>query len=150
MLVKSKQMKSTKTSDFEFLKDWLMLATWSKLFFMNLLMLSLLIGMIICFLDKPLVVIWMHSLEFVLLLMILWIWLIFWALRAGKVSLILITLDILLVCLDACAYNFLGWLDLLTGLVFLKYLEIWLISFCDLAGIRGGIFLMLAGICYNS
>ena len=32
------------------------------------------------------------------------------------------------------------------GLMFLKYLEIWLISFCDLAGIEGSSFLMLAGV----
>jgi len=34
----------------------------------------------------------------------------------------------------------------LIGLVFLKYLEIQLTSFYDLAGMEGGIFLMLAGI----
>ena len=43
-------------------------------------------------------------------------------------------------------YNLLGGLDPLTGLIFLKYLEIWLTFFCDLAGIGGGIFSMLAGI----
>jgi len=34
----------------------------------------------------------------------------------------------------------------LIGLVFLKYLEIQLTSFCDLAGMESSIFLMLAGI----
>ena len=35
------------------------------------------------------------------------------------------------------------------GLMFLKYLEIWLISFCDLAGIEGGNFLMLARVALS-
>ena len=35
---------------------------------------------------------------------------------------------------------------MLTSLMFLKYLEIWLTSFCDLVEIRGGIFLILAGV----
>jgi len=34
----------------------------------------------------------------------------------------------------------------LMGLVFLKYLEIWLTSFCNLAEIRGGIFSIHAGM----
>jgi len=43
-------------------------------------------------------------------------------------------------------YDLLGGLNLLMGLIFLKYLEIWLTSFCNLAGIGSGIFSMLAGI----
>ena len=43
-------------------------------------------------------------------------------------------------------YDLLEGLNPLTGLIFLKYLEIWLTSFCDLAGIGGGIFSMLAEI----
>jgi len=38
----------------------------------------------------------------------------------------------------------------LTGLMFLKNLEIWIISFCNLAGIEGGIFLMLAGVILSN
>ena len=59
---------------------------------------------------------------------------------------ILITSFVLLVCLDACIYDFLGWWGLFTDLIFLKYLEIWLTSFCDLARIGGGIFSILARI----
>ena len=43
-------------------------------------------------------------------------------------------------------YDLLGGLDLLMGLIFLKYLEIWLTFFCNLAEIGGGIFSMLARI----
>ena len=35
---------------------------------------------------------------------------------------------------------------MLASLIFLKYLEIWLASFCNLAGIGGGIFSILTGI----
>jgi len=34
----------------------------------------------------------------------------------------------------------------LTDLIFLKNSEIWRTSFCDLAGMEGGIFLILAGV----
>ena len=44
---------------------------------------------------------------------------------------------------EACTYNLLV-LGPSSGLLFLKYLEIQLTSFCDLAGIRGSILLMLA------
>ena len=43
-------------------------------------------------------------------------------------------------------YDLLGMVELLMGLMFLKYLEIWLISFYDLAGIGSSIFSMLAGV----
>ena len=56
---------------------------------------------------------------------------------------ILITSEVLFAYFDTCAYDLLGMVGLLMGLMFLKYLEIWLISFCNLAGIRGCIFSML-------
>jgi len=43
-------------------------------------------------------------------------------------------------------YNLVDCLETLATLMFLKYLEIQLISFCNLAGIRGEIFLMFAGV----
>ena len=49
-------------------------------------------------------------------------------------------------CFEACAYNLLVLLGPSTGLLFLKYLKIRLTSFCNLAGIGGGILLMLAGV----
>ena len=109
-----------------------MLVMWRELFFMNLAMLSLPIKMIICFLDSPLVIIWMHSLAFGLPLTMLWIWSIFLVSRAGKFSLILITSDVLISCLEVCVCNFGDCLETLTSLMFLKYLEIWLTFFCDL------------------
>ena len=48
----------------------------------------------------------------------------FFAPRARKVFLILIILDMLVLCLEACMYNFEDCLETLTGLMFLKYLEI--------------------------
>jgi len=49
-------------------------------------------------------------------------------------------------CFEAYTYNLLVLLELLVGLLFLKYLEIRLTSFCNLAGIGGGILLILAGV----
>ena len=144
--IMSECIKLTKTSDFEFLNDWLMLVMWRELFFINLAMLLLLIGIIICFLDSSLVIIWIHSLVFGLLLTILWIWSIFLASRAGKFSLILMILDVLIFCLETYMYNFRDCLETLTSLMFLKYLEIWLTFFCDLAGIGGGVFLILTRV----
>jgi len=128
-------MKFTKTSDFTFLNDLLILAIWRELFFINFVIFLLLIGMIICFLDSPLVIIWIHGLVLWLPLTMFWIWLIFFALRAGKASLILMTSDVLVLCLEAYMYDFWGCLVTLASLIFLKYLEIWLTSFCNLAGI---------------
>ena len=58
-------------------------------------------GTIICFLDEPFVVIWIHGLglgfSFTMLL-ILSIWFVF---KAGKDSLILSTSDMLVGCLEA-------------------------------------------------
>jgi len=58
MLKGSEQMKSTKTSDLMFLKALLILDIWWLLFFINFIILFLFIRTIICFLDGPLVVIW--------------------------------------------------------------------------------------------
>jgi len=120
----SDQMKSTKTSNFTFLNDLLMLVTWRELFFVNFVIFLLLIGMITCFLDGPLVVIWICGLALGLPLTMFWIWLIFFVLRAGKVSLILMTSDVLVLCLEAYTYEFWGCFMTLAGLIFLKYLEI--------------------------
>ena len=38
----------------------------------------------------------------------------------------------------------------LMGLMFLKNLEIWMTSFCNLTGVRGGIFLMLARVVLSN
>ena len=70
----------------------------------------------------------------------------FFAPRARKASLILMTLDVLVLCLEACMYDFWVSLMTLTSLIFLKYLEIWLTSFCDLVEIGGVIFSILTEI----
>jgi len=138
----SDYIKSTRTSNLVFLNNQLILAIWSKLFFMNLLMLLLLIEIMTCFLDRPLVVIWIHSLGLGEPEMILWIQLTFWVFNIEKVFLILMTSKVLfanldvcaLDCFEACAYDLLVLLKLSSDLLFLKYLEIWLTSFYDLAG----------------
>jgi len=53
----SEQIKSTRTSDFAFLRDLLMLETCNKEFFMKLEILSLSMGMMTCFLKGLFVVI---------------------------------------------------------------------------------------------
>ena len=53
----SDQIKSTRTLDFVFLSDLFILAICKELFFMNFKLFSLLIEMMICFLDRLLVVI---------------------------------------------------------------------------------------------
>jgi len=58
----SKQIKSTRTSDFVFLRNLLMLETYNKEFFMKLEILSLSMGMMTCFIEGPFVVIWMQGL----------------------------------------------------------------------------------------
>jgi len=55
---RSEQMKSTEISDLMFLKALLIFDIWWLLSFMNFIILSPLIRTIICFLDGPLVVIW--------------------------------------------------------------------------------------------
>jgi len=61
---------------------------------MKALMLSLLMEMITCFLEGPLVVIWIFGFDFIFPLMMLLTWSIFLALSAGNVSLILRMSDI--------------------------------------------------------
>ena len=56
------QMKSTRTSNFVFLRNLLMLVMCNEEFFMKLEMLSLPMGMITCFLEGLFVVIWMQGL----------------------------------------------------------------------------------------
>lgn len=57
-------MKSTTMSDLAFLRSLLILAIWNAEFLMNELLLSLLMGIIICFLDGSFVVIWIWGLGF--------------------------------------------------------------------------------------
>jgi len=68
---------------------------------MKLLLFSLLIGIITCFLDGPLVVILAHGFGLGWPLTMLFTWSIFLALRDGKVSFILNTSDVLIDSLEA-------------------------------------------------
>jgi len=120
---------------------------------MNEEMLSLLIGMMICFLDRPLVVILMRGFGLLCPLTMLFTWSILLAFRDGNASLIFKTSDVLTELLVAWAYD-LG-VDLLGGFLALlpegflawKYLEMTFISFLDLAGRggRGGALLIVTG-----
>jgi len=58
--------------------------------------------MMTCFLDGPFIVIWIHSFGLELPLMMFWIWLIFLALIAENVFLILMISAVLEVSLEAC------------------------------------------------
>ena len=58
----SEWMKSTKALDLTFFKFLLRLVTWIEEFFINLSILSFTIWMITCFLEEPLVVIWIWDL----------------------------------------------------------------------------------------
>ena len=60
---------------------------------------------------------------------------------------ILTTLEVLAFCLETWAYNMVDFLGLVADLLFLKYFEMTLISFWDLAGIGKGIFSMFARMC---
>ena len=140
------QMKSMRTSDFAFLRDLFMLVMWMKELFMNFILFSLLMEMIICFLDGPFIVIWIQGFTFVLPLTMLLICLVLLASIVGNTSLILMTSDMLIFCFKAWAYNFWGYLILLANLMFLKYLEIWLTSFWDLVEIGEGIFSIFARV----
>ena len=120
-----------------------MLATWRVEFFLKLLLLSLLIGTITCFLEGPWVIIWIHGLGFGLSLTMLLTWLIFFALRAGNTSLILRTSKVLADGLVAYVYDLagllfpIGFLVLTESFLLWKYLEMTLTSLFDLTG-RGG------------
>ena len=74
-----------------------MLNIWSEEFLVNVLMLSLLIRIMTCFLDGSLVVIWILGFGLDDPLTILLTWSIFSAFRVGKVFLILRTLAVLTV-----------------------------------------------------
>ena len=126
-----------------------MLTTWVAEFFMKLLLFLLLIGIITCFLEGPLVVIWIRGLGFRFPLTILLIWSIFSALRVRSISLILSTSDMFTVGFDAWAYDMAGFLSSTDGLLFWKYFEMMFTSFFDLArrGGGGGIFSMVTGMC---
>ena len=131
----SEQMKSTRTSDFTFLRDLLMLETCNKEFFMKLEILSLSMGMMTCFLKGLFVVISMWGLDLRLPLIILLIWLIFCASMEENAFLILMTLDVLIFCFDTWAYDSNAGLELLFNLLLLKYFGIMLTSFWDFAEI---------------
>ena len=131
----------------------LTLATFKKEFFMKEDTLSTLMGMIMCFLNGPFVVILMRGFGLLWPLTILFTWSIFWAFKEGNISLIFKTSDVLAKGFDACTYDLLGlslevW-DLFSTEVFLgwKYLERTLISFLDFAGRggRGGALLIVTG-----
>jgi len=141
-------MKSTIISVLAFPRSLLRLATWADEFFRKAAELSLLMGTIIYFLDRPFVVIWIRGLglEFPFtMLLTLSIWLVF---KAGKDSLIFSTSDVLGDCLDAWAYDLVGFSMLGLLLVGLKYFEILLTLLLVLAGRgrRGGTFLIETGI----
>ena len=127
-------MKSTATSDLAFLRSLLILVTWNAEFLMNKLLLLLLMGTITYFLDGPFVVIWIRGLGFGLPLMMLLTWSSWFMFKARKDSLILSTLEVLAVCLEAWVYDLVSFIEFIMVLFPLKYFEIVLISVLDLAG----------------
>ena len=137
---RSKQIKSTKTSDLIFLKTLLILNIWWLLFFMNFIILSPFIRTIICFLNRPLVIIWMWGLDLGPSLIIFWTWSILLASKNRKAFFILMTSSVWLKGLEVCTYHLTP--DLWTGtfLKFLKNLEIWLTFLDDFAGIAKEVF----------
>ena len=120
MLMGLDLMKSTTMSNLAFLRSLLILATWNAEFLMNELLLSLLMEMIICFLDGPFVVIWICGLGFGLPLMMLLTCSIWLAFKAGKDSLILSTSEVLTVCLEAWAYDLVSFIEFDVVLLLLK------------------------------
>ena len=96
---------------------------------MNLALLSLPIGMMTCFLEGLFMVIWIQGLVLEVSLMMLLIWSIFFALMKGNASLILITSDMLIFCFKAWMYDFGNCLELVAGLLFLKYFKMTLTFF---------------------
>ena len=126
---RSEQMKSTRTSDFAFLRFLLRLVIWIEEFFINLMIFSLPIRIMTCFLDGPLVVIWMWGFGLEGPLTMLLIWSIFSALIDGKVFLILMTSNMLVFYLESWAYDLALDEKKLFVLLLLKNLEIMLISF---------------------
>ena len=88
-------------SVFAFHSSLLMLATLREEFFMKDDVLSLLIGMIMYFLDGPLVVILMHGFGLFCPWTMLFTWLIFLVFKAGNISLIFKMSDVLVKVLEA-------------------------------------------------
>ena len=138
----STQMKSANMLDLIALRAQLILVTYEFESLINSLAISLFIGMITCFCDKPLVVMVILSLVLLFdLLMTFWTCLILLLGRFRNIFLIFnVSLTMFFRMDELCwldkevvfAYNFFYW-----GLeFFLKYFEISLTSFYDLARIR--------------
>ena len=72
-----------------------------RVFFINLVLLLLPMGMMICFLEGFFIVIWMQGLVLEVSLTMLLIWSIFFVPIEGNASLILITSDVLMFCFEA-------------------------------------------------
>ena len=146
ILLRSCWMKLTMTSILMFFRVLFMLVMWILLSFIKLFLLVLFIGTITYFLNISLVVILICSLGLLLLLIICWMLLMFFALRVGKASLILRTLSVLLSTLEACPYN-IYWLKFAQDSTFvLKNFEILLTSLGILVGIGGSSLSILAGL----
>ena len=133
-------------SDLMFFKALFKLVIWLLLFFIKLVLLSLFIGTMTCFLDGPFIVMIILGLDLPSSLMIFCIFFIFFAWRFGRTFLILRTSLVLLSEYNAWAYNLLLFLFLFIELVILKNLEISLISLGNLAGISKGNLLMLTDL----
>ena len=101
---------------------------------------------IACFLDRPFIIILSFGLDLPLSLMIFWIFSILFVWRFRKTSLILRTSLMLFPNYNIWAYNLPLFLFLFIELVILKYLEIFLTSLGDLAGIGSHSLSMLAGL----
>ena len=134
----------------------LMLATFVDEFFMKEKTFSALMGMMICFLEGPFVVILICGLGLLCPLTILFTWSTFFALRKGNASLIFKTLDMVTEGLVAWAYDFpgfpLGALFSSDWFFDWKYLGMVLISFfglVDRGGRGGGILLMVTGLDFG-
>ena len=119
-----------------------MFATWRDEFVIKESMFSLLIRIITCFLDGPLVVICILGFGLATPLTMLFIWSIFSALRAGNALLILRTLLVLAGALETWAYDLSFFKATLfvsfEGFLFWKYFDIMFTSLAILAGRGGG------------
>ena len=120
----------------------LMFATWKDEFFIKESMFSLLIGIMTCFLDGPLIVICILGFGLATPLTMLFIWSIFSVLRAGNALLILKTLLMLAGALETWAYvlSFFGatLFVLFEGFLFWKYFDITFTFLAILTGRGGG------------
>ena len=124
-----------------------MLATCCDEFFIKDEMLPELIGIMICFLEGPLVVDWSRGFCWFFPLMMLLTWSIFLAFKDGNASLIFKTSDEEEVVLDAWVYDRLFWelkgfeplfFSELSCFLVWKYLEMTFTSYFDFAGRGGG------------